>query len=79
MIHFLYICVAITDVIKWFSSRVAVCILQIFILVLIIDAYIFEIETAHFVSSFALDLLYPYLDYFLKLRLPIVCMLFYLF
>jgi len=39
MIHFLYICIEINDIIKWFSSKVAVCILQIFILVFIIDAY----------------------------------------
>jgi len=44
MFLFLLICMDITDIIKWFSSRAAVCILQIFILVFVTDAYIFEIK-----------------------------------
>jgi len=74
MIHFLYLCSLTIDIIK-FSSRVKDCIISIFILVFIIDVYIFEIETAHYVSSFTVDLLYPYWSYFLTLRILIACIL----
>ena len=74
MIHFLYLCSLTIDIIK-FSSRVKDCIISIFILVFIIDVYIFEIETAHYVSSFTNDLLYPYWSYFLTLRILIACIL----
>lgn len=77
MIHFLYICIAVTDIMKRFSSRIAVCVLHIFTLLLMTDAYIFEIETAHYVSSFTLDLLHPYWGYFLKWRLQLPDKLFF--
>ena len=47
MIHFHFICIAITYIVKPLSPRVADSILQIFSLVLIIDTFVFEIDTLH--------------------------------
>jgi len=72
MFEFLSLCIETIAIVKWISSRVTFFILLILILVLITDAYIFEIETAHYVSSFALDLMYTNLGYFLILCLFII-------
>ena len=80
MVHFLFICIATADIIKQLSPRVVVSMFYIFIVVFIIDAYAFEIDTVHYVTSFLFVLLYPYWGYvhcFLLLRFPVVCVLLY--
>ena len=59
MIYFHLICIVITYIIKLLSPRVAAGILHIFILVLIIDAFVFEIDTLHYTSSLVCAFLYP--------------------
>ena len=48
--YYLFICIAITYIIKEFNTTFASSILHIFILAIIVDTYVYELDVIHYVS-----------------------------
>lgn len=58
--YYLFICIAITCIIKQFNTTLAASILHIFILAFIVDTYIYELDVIHYVSYFVSLLFEPH-------------------
>ena len=83
MMNYLFICIIIitidsSDLLPAGAVNVLHGFIRISMLVIFIDAYIYEIDTVHRIDSLLFVLSHPYWGYvhtFLEWRFPTVCML----
>lgn len=75
--YYLFICIAITYIIKQFNTTFASSILHIFILAFIVDTYVYELDVMHYVSYFVSLLLEPHWIFSMSILSFPACVTFY--